>query len=84
MAQLLDIWERSVRAPLLFLSDAEVERIRGYVPQALAGVAHLIVAEDRTGRPAAFMGVENGRLERLFLAPEERGMRRAVRARCCI
>ena len=30
------------------------------------------------------MGVENGRLERLFLAPEERGMRRAVRARCCI
>ena len=53
MAQLLDIWERSVRAPLLFLSDAEVERIRGYVPQALAGVAHLI------GRPAAFMGVES-------------------------
>ncbi len=74
MAQLLDVWERSVRATHLFLSDAEVERIRGYVPQALAGVARLIVAEDRTGSPAAFMGVENGRLEMLFLAPEERGM----------
>ena len=59
MAQLLDIWVRSVRVTHRFLSDAEVERIKGYVPQALASVAHLIVAEDRTGRPAAFMGVES-------------------------
>lgn len=73
MARLLDVWERSVRATHLFLSDAEVERIKGYVPSALAGVAHLIVAEERTGSPAAFMGVKNGRLEMLFLAPEERG-----------
>ena len=31
----------------------------------------LIVAE--TEQPIAFMGVQNGRLEMLFLAPEERG-----------
>ena len=68
---LLEIWEQSVRATHLFLSDAEVNAIRAYVPQALKSVEHLIVAE--TERPIAFMGVQNGRLEMLFLAPEERG-----------
>ena len=69
--ELLDIWEQSVRATHLFLSDAEVKAIQAYVPQALKSVEHLIVAE--TEKPIGFMGVQNGRLEMLFLAPEERG-----------
>ena len=68
---LLEIWEQSVRATHLFLSDAEVKAIRAYVPQALKSVEHLIVA--KTEKPIAFMGVQDGRLEMLFLAPEERG-----------
>ena len=68
---LLEIWEQSVRATHLFLSDAEVKNIKAYVPQALKSVEQLIVAE--TEQPIAFMGVQNGRLEMLFLAPEERG-----------
>ena len=68
---LLDIWEQSVRASHLFLSDAEVKNIKAYVPQALKSVEQLIVAEME--QPIAFMGVQNGRLEMLFLAPEERG-----------
>lgn len=71
--QLTAVWEESVRATHLFLSEEEIRRIRGYVPQALTGVAHLVIAEREPGRPAAFMGVENGRLEMLFLAPKERG-----------
>ena len=67
---LLKIWEQSVRATHLFLSDAEVNAIRAYVPQALRSVAHLIAAEPE--KPIGFMGVQNGRLEMLFLAPEER------------
>ena len=68
---LLQIWERSVRATHLFLSDAEVNRIKEYVPRAFEGVEHLIVAEAE--KPVAFMGTQNGRLEMLFVAPEERG-----------
>ena len=68
---LLDVWERSVRATHLFLTDSEVRRIKGYVPQALAGVEHLVVAE--AGNPIAFMGVQGDRLEMLFVAPEQRG-----------
>ena len=62
-----------VRATHLFLSDGEVRSIREYVPQALLGAAHLLVAEDEAGAPAAFMGVEDGTLEMLFIDPEERG-----------
>lgn len=70
---LLALWEDSVRATHLFLSDAEITKSKAYVPQALYGVAHLAVAERVPGRPAAFLGAENRRLEMLFLAPEERG-----------
>ena len=71
MDMLLNIWEQSVRATHLFLSDMEAKAIRVYVPQALKSVAHLIAA--KTERPIGFMGVQDGRLEMLFLAPEERG-----------
>ena len=73
LTALLDVWERSVRATHLFLPDAEVERIREYVPHALDGVERLVVAEDEGGRPAAFMGTREDRLEMLFLLPSERG-----------
>lgn len=71
--QLLTVWEASVRATHVFLSEAEILQIKEYVPQALNAVAHLIVAEEKPGEPVGFMGVENGRLEMLFLSPKERG-----------
>lgn len=73
IGQLLKVWESSVRVTHLFLSDSEIKSIRAYVPQALAGVAHLVVAEDDAGRPAAFMGIQDGSLEMLFVAADERG-----------
>ena len=71
--QLLEVWERSVRATHLFLSEDEIRSIKDYVPKALQGIAHLVVAEDMSGNPVAFMGIEAGSLEMLFVAPEERG-----------
>lgn len=71
--RLLAVWERSVRATHLFLSNGEIQRIKEYVPQALNGIVHLMIAEDETGHPVAFMGIEDGMLEMLFISPEERG-----------
>ena len=71
--ELLQVWEKSVRATHLFLSDEEVKAIKDYVPQALSGIAHLLIAENEAGMPVAFMGVEDGVLEMLFITPEERG-----------
>ena len=71
--QLTAIWEDSVRATHLFLSEAEIQKIKAYVPHALTGVSHLLVAEKMPGQPVAFMGLEGHRLEMLFLSPAERG-----------
>lgn len=71
--QLLPVWEASVRATHLFLSDAEVQHIKTYVPQAFQAVEHLVVAEREPGVPVAFLGVQGDRLEMLFLSPAERG-----------
>jgi len=71
--QFTAIWEDSVRATHLFLSEAEIQKIKAYVPHALTGVSHLLVAERAQGQPVAFMGLEGPRLEMLFLSPAERG-----------
>lgn len=73
ICQLTTIWEDSVRASHLFLSEAEIQKIKAYVPQALTGVSRLLVAERAPGQPVAFMGIEGPRLEMLFLSPAERG-----------
>ena len=73
MHQLLEVWERSVRATHLFLSADEVAEIKPYVPQALREIPHLVVAWRADGVPAGFLGVDGRKLEMLFLASEERG-----------
>lgn len=73
LTQLLEVWEGAVRSTHLFLTDSEIIRIRAYVPQALSEIAHLVIAEEESGAPLAFMGVADGSLEMLFVAPEERG-----------
>ena len=65
---ILTIWEASVRATHHFLSDAEIVRIREYVPQAVRAVEHLVLAEDASGTAVAFLGAEGHRLEMLFLS----------------
>ena len=70
--ELVDIWYRSVKATHLFLSEDEISRIRQYVPEAIKEVAHLLAAYDDDASPIAFIGVA-GKIEMLFVAPEERG-----------
>ena len=70
---MLEVWEKSVRATHLFLSDREIKNIKEYVPQALNGIAHLMIDAGEAGRAVAFMGIEDGTLEMLFISPEERG-----------
>lgn len=71
--QLLKVWESSVKATHLFLSDDEISNIKQYVPQALNIVPILMVAENENGNPAGFMGVADKMLEMLFISNENRG-----------
>lgn len=71
--KLLCVWESSVKATHLFLSNDEIHNIKQYVPKALSGVPILIVAECKNGNPIGFMGIDNQTLEMLFVANESRG-----------
>ena len=71
--KLLEIWEGSVKTTHLFLSTEEIENIKKYVPQALNEVSHLIIMENESSEPIAFMGINDTRLEMLFVANNERG-----------
>ena len=73
LRSLLDVWESSVRATHLFLSEQETARIKKYVPQALCGVPHLLAAEVESGAPVAFAGIDGYKLEMLFVSAEYRG-----------
>ena len=73
ISKLIAVWEASVRATHLFLSDSEILSIKEYVPQALKSVDKLIIAENDEEKPIAFMGIENETLEMLFITPSERG-----------
>ena len=73
LQQLLEIWESSVKATHLFLSDSEIESIKKYVPQALKEVPYLIIAENENETPIAFMGIDKQKLEMLFVSNEQRG-----------
>ncbi len=71
--KLIDVWKRSVRETHLFLSNEEIEEIKNFVPMALKSVPHLIIENDVNGVPIAFMGIDDGKLEMLFIDPRERG-----------
>lgn len=72
LTTLLKIWENSVLATHFFLSETEVNKIKEYVPSALSAVKHLIIAENDFKETVAFMGIEDNRLEMLFILPSER------------
>ena len=71
--ELLRVWESSVRATHLFLSEQAIENIKRYVPQALREIPNLLVAENEAGMPVAFAGVNGRKLEMLFVSAENRG-----------
>lgn len=71
--KLLEVWESSVRATHNFLSNEEILEIKKYVPEALSGISHLIIKTNEDENPIAFMGIENNKLEMLFIAHKYRG-----------
>ncbi len=71
--QLLGVWESSVKATHLFLSESEIESIKKYVPQALNEIPYLVIIENESQVPIGFMGIVEQHLEMLFISHEERG-----------
>lgn len=73
LAELVACWRASVEATHAFLTPDDIERIAGYVPDAITSVAHLIVCRDDAGAVAGFLGVDGTMVEMLFIDPTLRG-----------
>lgn len=73
VSRLVGVWESSVRATHLFLTEGDIQEIKTYVPLALKGVTNLVIAMDGKNTPIGFIGVENGCIEMLFIDNDRRG-----------
>ena len=60
--KLLVVWESSVRATHLFLSDNEISEIKKYVPQALKEIPRLILLKNDRNTLVGFMGLVDSHL----------------------
>ncbi len=67
ISQLLEVWEDSVKAIHLFLSNDEIKNIKEYVPQAIWGVSHLVIIENENNQSITFIGIEDRKIEMLFI-----------------
>ncbi|MFP5426437.1 MAG: GNAT family N-acetyltransferase [Gammaproteobacteria bacterium] len=71
--ELVRVWEASVRATHDFLPDAYILLLREHVLRQYLDAVMLICCKDNGRRILGFAGVANGRVDMLFVAPEQRG-----------
>ncbi len=66
---LTTLWEASVRATHHFLTEDDVQMFIPFVRMGLGGIKTLVVAAEGD-KPIAFMGIEAGKIEMLFVSPD--------------
>ena len=67
--ELLKVWDASVRASHHFLTEADITRLTPQAEGALRHIETLWVMKDGR-RPVGFMGVQERKMEMLFLHPD--------------
>ena len=70
--ELMEVWEDSVRVTHSFLTQADIEVIKSYVPNAIKAVPHLFVVRGNTGSAQGFLGISGQKIEMLFIASQNR------------
>lgn len=73
LPRLFEVWEASVRATHLFLSEENIQTFIPLVKQGLASFSPVHCLRDLDGQVLAFMGVAEKKIEMLFVLPECRG-----------
>ncbi len=67
------LWEASVRATHDFLSENDIASLREAIRRTYLAAVTLRVCRDAAGNILGFVGVDEGKVEMLFVAPEHRG-----------
>lgn len=66
---LTTLWEASVRSTHHFLTEDNIQKLTLFVKTGLSSVETLVIASENH-KPIAFMGIEAGRIEMLFVSPD--------------
>ena len=72
-ADLVDLWEASVRATHHFLTNSDIAYFRPLILNEFLDAVELRVFRTDDHKIAAFIGVANGNIEMLFVAPQHFG-----------
>lgn len=70
ISNLTELWEKSVRATHHFLAEDDIIKLTPFVIMGLNEIETLVVKFEND-IPIAFMGIENHKIEMLFVTPEQ-------------
>ena len=71
--EIIEVWEASVRATHHFLSEEDILFLRPLILEQYLAAVDLYCLKDEPGAIHGFLGVSEGNIEMLFLAPGSRG-----------
>jgi putative acetyltransferase len=72
--RLIELWEASVRATHDFLAEQDLVELKPLILEQYFAAVELTVAKDTDAQILGFIGVSEGNIEMLFIAPESRGL----------
>ncbi|QFT83858.1 putative N-acetyltransferase YjaB [Halomonas sp. THAF12] len=71
--ELLEVWEASVRATHDFLREDDLLELKPLIYEQYFGALDLTCVKGEGGDILGFCGVQGGKIEMLFVAPQARG-----------
>ena len=71
--EVVEVWEASVRATHHFLSEDDIKFLKPLILNEYLSAVELRCVKDTTGKIKGFLGVTEGKIEMLFISPENRG-----------
>ncbi|MGV3541526.1 MAG: GNAT family N-acetyltransferase [Rufibacter sp.] len=71
--EITDVWEASVRATHHFLPETDIQYFKPLILNEFLKAVDLYCTRAETGRITGFLGVAAGKVEMLFIHPEDRG-----------
>lgn len=73
MTDILEVWESSVKATHLFLTEENIDALRPFVEEGVKFISNLAVIRDEEDTIQAFIGVHDNKIEMLFVKDTCRG-----------
>ena len=67
--QLVALWEHSIRATHHFLTSEDIEKLTPFVKVAVSSIETLVIKYEAY-MPIAFMGIDNNKIEMLFVSAD--------------